>query len=64
MPEEDLYVLVTWPESQKWMDTPGVLAVEYTEDAGPSAYMVPITSYRAANTADSGGGEVLPEEVE
>ena len=35
------YLIVSWPESQKWMDHPESILIVDPEVAGPSAYMVP-----------------------
>jgi len=36
-----VYILVTWPESQEFMDTPGAFLISDPDIAGCSAYMVP-----------------------
>jgi hypothetical protein len=38
------FVLVTWPESQNFMDAPGAYLV-MDEDAEPCSYMVPVEIY-------------------
>ena len=42
---ETLYILITWPESQNFMDAPGAFLVENPDIAGASAYMVPLATY-------------------
>ena len=36
-----VYILITWPESQDFMDAPGAFLVLDSNIAGSSAYMVP-----------------------
>lgn len=43
----DTYVLITWPESQTYMDTPGAFLIVDPDIAGPSAYMVPADQINA-----------------
>ena len=51
MLDDSLYVLVTWPESQYFMDVEGAFLVVDTDVAGDSAYMVPHSEYHKRKEA-------------
>lgn len=51
MHNDSLYVLVTWPYSQHFMDIEGAFLVADTNIAGDSAYMVPHSEYHKRKEA-------------